>query len=272
MSWYIGETALSSRLLLGTARYPSPAVLQSSIQAIKTDIVTVSLRRETANPNKQSTPTENSNRFWSYIKNSGCHLLPNTAGCRSAQEAITTAHMARDMFETHWIKLEVIGEDYTLQPNPFELIKAAYQLTKDGFTVFPYCTDDLIVCQELINAGCSILMPWAAPIGSGQGPLNQLALKTLRYRFSKYTLIVDAGIGAPSHATQIMEMGYDAVLVNSAIALATNPPQMAKAFHLAVQAGHHGHLAGIMPKRDFATPSTPTLGQPFWQQTIYDVT
>ena len=265
MPWQVGNTIISSRLLLGTARYPSPAILQSSIQSSGTEIITVSLRREMAgvhtNPNKAK-----HHGFWSYIQNSGCHLLPNTAGCRSAKEAITTALMAREMFETHWIKLEVIGDEYTLQPNPFELVDAAHTLVQEGFLVFPYCTDDLILCQELVNVGCNILMPWAAPIGSGQGPLNPLALKTLRQRFPNQILIVDAGIGAPSHGTQLMEMGYDAILVNSAVALATDPVKMASAFKHAIQAGYLGHQAGIMPKRDFATPSTPTIGQPFWQQ------
>jgi thiazole synthase len=174
--------------------------------------------------------------------------------------------MAREIFETDWIKLEVIGDDYTLQPNPFELVTAAAELIAAGFTVLPYCTDDLILCRRLVEIGCTILMPWAAPIGSGQGPVNPLALKTLRQRLPNTTLIVDAGIGAPSHATQVMEMGYDAVLVNSAVALAGEPAQMAAAFKHATQAGRAGYEAGIMPKRDFATPSTPPIGQPFWQQ------
>lgn len=261
MSWQIAEQTLKSRFLLGTALYPSPAMMQQAITQSKADIITVSLRRQAPqnNPN-QGKP------FWDYVKDSGCHILPNTAGCRSAHEAITTAQMAREVFETNWIKLEVIGDDYTLAPNPFELVIATAELVRAGFIVFAYCTDDLVLCQKLIDCGCQVLMPWAAPIGSGQGVINPFALTTLRKRLPQATLIVDAGIGAPSQAAQVMEMGFDAVLVNSAVALAGNPVQMAEAFATAIQAGRDAYQAGLMPKRDLASPSTPTFGQPFWHQ------
>ena len=194
-------------------------------------------------------------------------LLPNTAGCRSVQEAVTTAQMARELFNTHWIKLEIIGDEYNLQPNPFDLVEAARLLINDGFEVFPYTTDDFIVAQRLVDVGCQILMPWASPIGSGRGLMNPYALRVLRERFPDTTLIVDAGLGLPSHATQVMEMGYDGVLLNSAVALAHDPVQMARAFSYAVQAGHACFTAGPMPKREMASPSTPTLNTPFWHQT-----
>ena len=261
MNWQLGEQTLNSRFLLGTALYPSPAIMQKAITQSKTEIITVSLRRQASQNNPQQ-----GKPFWDYIKDSGCRILPNTAGCRSAREAVTTAHMAREVFETQWIKLEVIGDDYTLQPNPFELVIATAELIREGFIVFAYCTDDLVLCQKLLDIGCQILMPWAAPIGSGQGVINPFALTTLRKRLPAATLIVDAGIGTPSQAAQVMEMGFDAVLVDSAVALASDPVKMAEAFAGAIQAGRTAYQAGLMPKRDMASPSTPTVGQPFWHQ------
>ncbi len=192
--------------------------------------------------------------------------MPNTAGCHCAQEAVTTAEMAREIFETNWIKLEVIGDDYTLQADVLESLKAATELIKRGFKVFPYCTDDLVMCQRLFDAGCEILMPWAAPIGSGKGIINAYALSTLRSRLPGATLIVDAGIGKPSDAAQAMELGYDAVLINSAIALAGSPVQMAQAFKSAIIAGRLGYEAICIPERNQASPSTALLDTPFWQQ------
>jgi thiazole synthase len=200
------------------------------------------------------------------IKGLNLNILPNTAGCRTASESITTACMARELFGTNWVKLEVIGDDYTLQPNPFELVEAAKSLIAEGFEVFPYTTDDLIVAQRLVEVGCKIIMPWAAPIGSGQGLTDRRALETLRARLPDTTLIVDAGIGKPSHAVQVMEMGYDGVLINSAVALATDPIGMAKAFALAVECGRQGCLSGPMEERQMASPSTPTVGTPFWHR------
>jgi thiazole synthase len=193
----------------------------------------------------------------------GVRLLPNTAGCRSAREAVTLAHMARELLQTHWIKLEVVGDEHTLQPDPFELVRAATQLVKDGFEVFPYCTDDLVSCQRLLDAGCRILMPWGAPIGSGQGLLNPWALRTLRARLPDATLIVDAGIGAPSHAALAMELGFDAVLLNSAVAHATDPVGMATAFRHAIEAGRLGWRSGLIAPQDMAVASTPVAGRPF---------
>ena len=171
--------------------------------------------------------------------------------------------MAREMFGTNWIKLEVVGDEYTLQPDPWELVEAARELSKDGFEVFPYCTDDLVTCNRLLDAGCRILMPWGAPIGSGQGLLNPTALRTLRSRLPGVPLVVDAGIGSPRDAVQAMELGYDAVLVNSAVALAHDPVAMARAFRLAIEGGRLAWEAGIMAKQEMAVATTPVTGRPF---------
>ncbi len=174
--------------------------------------------------------------------------------------------MAREVFKTNWIKLETVGDEYTLQPDPFALVEAAQILIKDGFEVFPYTTEDLVVAERLIGAGCSILMPWAAPIGSGQGIVNMQAMKTLRARLPDTTLIVDAGIGLPSHAAAAMELGFDGVMLNTAVALADDAPKMAEAFAHAIQAGRMGYEAGLMLPREFAEPSTPTMGTPFQKE------
>lgn len=257
--WKLHDTILSSRLLLGTAQYPSLDILLQSIIQSKAEVITLSLKRQS--------PKENGGElFWQEIKKLKCHLLPNTAGCRTAKDAITTAEISRELFETNWIKLEVIGDDYTLQPDPFELVKAAEQLTKQGFEIFPYCTDDLILCQHLIDCGCKILMPLAAPIGTGKGIINLYALDTLRNRLPKINLIIDAGIGKPSHAAQAMEMGCDGILLNTAIASAQNPVLMASAFKDAVTAGRKAYEAGIMPEKNIAKSSTCLVDTPFWQQ------
>ena len=257
--WQVGAVTLGSRFLLGTAGYPSPALLAEAIVASGAEVVTVGLKRSLA--------AAGDNGFVAAIRavlaRTGARLLPNTAGCRSAQEAITLAHMARELYGTPWVKLEVVGDEHTLQPDPFELLAAAAQLVRDGFTVLPYCTDDLVLCRRLLDAGCPLLMPWGAPIGSGQGLLNPFALRTLRERLPDAVLIVDAGIGAPSHAAQAMELGYDAVLLNSAVAQAREPVAMARAFRLAIDAGRAGWRAGVMARQDFAVPSTPVLGDPF---------
>ena len=209
---------------------------------------------------------EHGKDFWAYLKQLDIHLLPNTAGCQSVKEAITTAEMAREIFGTNWVKLEVIGDEYNLQPNPFALLDATKELIAQGFEVFPYCTDDLVLCEKLAEAGCRILMPWGAPIGTGRGLTDPYALKTLRARMPNITLIVDAGIGAPSHAVQAMELGYDGILLNTAVAQANAPECMAEAFKHALRAGRLGYEAGRIPEKDLAAPSTPTLGTPFWHQ------
>jgi len=256
--WHIGGRTLQSRFLLGTAGYPSPAVLQQAIAASGAQVVTVGLRRQLAAGAQASADGD----FFGIIKSTGAHLLPNTAGCRTAREAITLAQMARELFDTTWIKLEVVGDEHTLQPDPFELVDAARQLVKDGFEVFPYCTDDLVSCQRLLDAGCKILMPWGAPIGSGQGLVNPGALRILRARLPGVPLIVDAGIGSPADAVQAMEMGLDGVLLNTAVAKALNPVRMARAFGLGIQAGRLAYEAGVMAPQDMAVASTPVAGYP----------
>ncbi len=259
MSWTLAEKTLDSRFLIGSALYPSPQIMQDAIRASGSQVVTVSLRRQN--------PTEGGgNAFWDILAELDLNILPNTAGCYSVKEAITTAQMARELFNTHWIKLEVIGDEYNLQPDPFALLEATKELISQGFEVFPYATDDLILAEKLVEAGCNIVMPWGAPIGTGKGLMNPYALKTLRARLPDTTLIVDAGIGAPSHAVQALEMGFDGVLLNTAVAEAAKPVIMAQAFKHALQAGRLAYESGIMPERDLAKPSTPVLGTPFWQQ------
>lgn len=245
-------TEIKNRLLLGTAQYPSPKVLTQAIQACGTEIVTVSLRRESAGGSGDG--------FWEGLRATGCKILPNTAGCHTVQEAVTTAHMAREVFGTDWIKLEVIGHSDTLQPDVFALVEAARVLVRDGFQVFPYTTDDLVVGEKLVEAGCELLMPWGAPIGSGQGLRNPDALRAMRAHFPDTPLIVDAGIGRPSDACRAMELGMDAVLLNTAVAKAGDPVGMACAMVQAIEAGLAGFDADPMEPRDMAVPSTPILG------------
>jgi thiazole synthase len=245
---------LSSRLLLGTARYPSPKVLADAIQASGAEVVTVSLRREAG-------PERGGQSFWSIIRALGVRVLPNTAGCHSVKEAVTTAHMAREMFDTPWIKLEVIRDDETLQPDVFGLVEAARVLSEEGFEVFPYTTEDLAVADRLVEAGCKVLMPWGAPIGSARGLNNVYGLKALRAHFPDIPLVVDAGLGVPSHAAAAMELGYDAVLLNTAVAEAGDPVAMAKAFAMAINAGRMAFAAQPLEPRDMAVPSTPVLGK-----------
>jgi thiazole synthase len=251
------DREFSSRLLIGTALYPSPKIMQDAIRAAGSQIVTVSLRRETAGG-------KTGDAFWSLIRELDVTVLPNTAGCKSVREAVTTAKLARELFGTSWIKLEVIADNDTLQPDVIGLVNAAAILIKDGFEVFPYCTEDLSVAMRLVDAGCKVVMPWAAPIGSAKGIVNRDALKLLRERLPDITLVVDAGIGAPSHAAQALELGYDAVLLNTAVAKAADPVAMAGAFKQAVEAGRTAYDAGLMDARDFASPSTPVVGTPFW--------
>ncbi|GLU27677.1 thiazole synthase [Brucella sp. NBRC 12950] len=252
---FYGKT-FESRLLLGTAQYPSPSILADSVRSSKSGIVTVSLRRESGNMRAGQD-------FWTLIKDLGVSVLPNTAGCHTAREAVTTAKMARDVFGTNWIKLEVIGDHDTLQPDPFGLVEAARILCDEGFEVFPYMNDDLVVAEKLIEAGCKVLMPWGAPIGSGRGLNNPYALKTMRAHFPDIPLVVDAGIGVPSHAAAAMELGFDAVLINTAVAKAGDPAAIARAFALAVEAGRIAYEADPIEARDMAAPSTPLLGKAF---------
>ena len=249
-------TEVSSRLMLGTAQYPSPAILADSFRRSGSGIATVSVRREAGGGRAGQD-------FWTLIKDLGVIVLPNTAGCHSVREAFTTAQMARELFDTDWIKLEVIGNADNLQPDPFGLVEASRRLVDDGFRVFPYCTDDLVLCENLLMVGCQVLMPWGAPIGSGMGLNNPYGLRALRQNFPEIPLVVDAGLGLPSQAARVMEMGYDAVLVNTAVAKAGDPAAMAEGFAKAVEAGAIAYAADPMEPRDMASPSTPVLGKAF---------
>lgn len=247
---------IKSRMMLGTAQYPSPAILADAFRRSGAGIATVSVRRESGGD-------QAGQDFWSLIKDLDVAVLPNTAGCHSVREAVTTAQMARELFDTPWIKLEVIGHADTLQPDPFGLVEAARILTEDGFQVFPYCTEDLVLCEKLVEAGCEVLMPWGAPIGTGLGLNNVYGLRSLRAHFPDLPLVVDAGLGVPSQAAQAIEMGYDAVLLNTAVAKAGDPAAMAEGFAKAVEAGALAYQADPMEPRDMAAPSTPVLGKAF---------
>lgn len=246
-------TEIDSPMMLGTAQYPSPAILADAFRASGAGIATVSLRREQGG----------GQGFWDLVSGLGVRILPNTAGCYTVKEAVTTAHMARELFDTPWIKLEVIGNADTLQPDVFALVEATRILAEDGFQVFPYCTEDLTVCDRLLNVGCEVLMPWGAPIGSGLGINNEWGLRALRAHFPDVTLVVDAGIGLPSHAARAMELGYDAVLLNTAVAKAGDPVGMAKAMGLAIEAGRAAYRSVPMEPREMASPSTPVIGKAF---------
>ncbi len=252
MADFYGVT-LETALMLGTAQYPSPTVMEEAFHSSRASVATVSLRREAGQ----------GQAFWDIIKGLGVRVLPNTAGCHSAREAVTTARMARELFDTPWIKLEVIGHADTLQPDPFGLVEAAQTLASEGFEVFPYTTEDQVLAARLLDAGCKVLMPWGAPIGSGLGLNNPYGLRTLRAAFPDVPMVIDAGLGLPSHAAQAMEMGFDAVLLNTAVAQAGDPIAMARAFALAAESGALARQADPMEARDMAAPSTPLLGQAF---------
>ena len=250
------ETEIASRLMLGTAQYPSPGVLADAFRRSGAGIATVSVRREAGHEKAGAA-------FWDLVRDLGVAVLPNTAGCHSVREAVTTAQMARELFETDWIKLEVIGHADTLQPDPFGLVEAARILVDDGFKVFPYTTEDIVLADRLLSVGCEVLMPWGAPIGTGLGLTNIYGLRTLRAQFPDVPMVVDAGLGLPSQAAAAMEMGFDAVLLNTAVAKAGDPPAMAQGFARAVEAGRLAFEADPMEARDMAAPSTPLIGKAF---------
>lgn len=249
-------TEVTSRLMLGTAQYPSPAVLEQAFRRSGAGIATVSVRREAGAERAGAA-------FWDLVAQLGVRVLPNTAGCHSVREAVTTAQMARELFDTKWIKLEVIGHADTLQPDPFGLVEAARILTDEGFEVFPYTTEDLVLAERLLEVGCKVLMPWGAPIGTGLGLTNIYGLRTLRAQFPDVPMVVDAGLGLPSQAARAMEMGFDAVLLNTAVARAGDPVGMAEGFARAVEAGRLAYEADPMEPRDMAAPSTPLIGKAF---------
>jgi thiazole synthase len=250
----IGSYVLNSRLLVGSSRFPNPQVLVEALRESETELVTVAIRRVNLGD-----PAGNA--FVEMLKKGDYHLLPNTAGCYTAREAILVAELAREALETDLIKLEVIGDDETLYPDTEQLLNAARTLVVDGFTVLAYANDDPVTCRKLADIGCAAVMPLAAPIGSGAGILNRYTLRLIREHVPDCPLIVDAGIGTASDAAVAMELGYDGVLVNTAIAEAEHPVAMARAMKLAVRAGRSAWEAGRIPARDMAKASTPFEGK-----------
>lgn len=247
-------THLNNRLFLGTGRYPSSEILEATLRAARPGMVTAAIRRI------GSTETDGRN-FAEMLRELQVPVLPNTAGCHQPGEAVATARLARDMFETNWIKLEVIGSAEWLEPDVVGLVEAATILVKEGFEVFPYTTDDLRVAERLLRAGCQVLMPWAAPIGSGFGLENRAGLLRLRRAFPHVPMIVDAGLGLPSQAADVLEAGFDAVLLNSAVARSGDPVRMALAFSAATYAGRLAFEAGPMSPQRKAQCSTPDVGK-----------
>lgn len=246
----IGGVSFASRLLVGTAGYPNRQTMLQALEASGTSLVTVAVRRVSLSSDGESLPA---------LLGDSYQLLPNTAGCFTVRDARLTAELAREALGTPWLKLELIGDRETLYPDVVQLITAAEALVRDGFVVLPYCTDDPVVCQRLADVGCAAVMPLASFIGSGQGIRNPGALEHLCER-SPVPVIVDAGIGTASHAALAMELGASAVLVNTAVARADSPVHMATALRHGVAAGRLARLAGRIPERRFAEPSSPEIG------------
>jgi thiazole synthase len=248
----IANKEFNSRLILGTSRYPDPGTMLESLDASGTELITVSIRRLNLNGNGHES-------ILNLIDKDKYSILPNTAGCFTAKEAVLTAQLAREALNTNWVKLEVIGDDETLFPDVPELLKAAEQLLGDGFIVLPYCNDDPVTCKKLADMGCAAVMPLGAPIGSGMGIRNPYNIQIIR-EMVNIPLIVDAGVGTASDAAFAMELGVDGVLMNTAVAGAEHPVQMAKAMKLAVEAGRLAFEAGRIPKRLYAIASSPIDG------------
>ncbi len=251
-SFTIAGKTFASRLIVGTGKYSSHAVMQQAHEASGADMVTVAVRR--VNISDRSQPS-----LLDFIDTSKIFLLPNTAGCYTADEAVRTARLGREAGLSHWVKLEVIGDEATLFPDNEELIKATRILVKEGFVVLPYTTDDVVVCRKLEDAGAAAVMPLGAPIGSGLGIQNVNNIRIIR-EFSHVPVIVDAGVGTASDAALAMELGADGVLMNTAIAGAQDPVAMAEAMKLAVRAGRLAYGAGRIAKKLYASASSPVEG------------
>jgi len=249
----LGDLTLQSRVLLGTSRYPNQQSMLDCLEASGCEMVTISLRRVPTN-------TQGTENLYLLLRERGYHLLPNTAGCFTAKEAILTAELAREALETNWIKLEVIADEETLLPDGEELLEAAEILVRSGFQVLPYTNDDPVLAQKLEQVGCTAVMPLASPIGTGLGIRNPHNLELIRSRVS-VPVIVDAGLGTASDITQAFELGCDAVLLNTAVARARHPVQMASAVGAAALAGRMAHLSGRMPAKNYAVASTPMQGK-----------
>lgn len=246
----IGDRTLTSRLVLGTGGATSHASLEAAVRASGTQLVTVAMRRA---------PREGNGGLLDLLDACGVDLLPNTAGCRTAREALLTARLAREALGTSWVKLEVVADDRTLLPDVVELVDAAEQLVRDGFTVLPYTTDDPVVARRLVDVGCAAVMPLGSPIGSGLGIRNPHAIELVRDAVD-VPVILDAGIGTASDAALAMELGCDAVLLATAVTRAEDPATMAAAMRHAVLAGRLAHRAGRIPVRRLALASSPTTG------------
>jgi thiazole synthase len=246
----IAGRTLRSRLLLGTGGFPSLQLLTEAIRASQTELVTVALRRVEA---------AGQGPLLDVLAGERVGVLPNTAGCYTARDAILTAKLAREAFETNWIKLEVIGDEDTLLPDATELLSAAEQLVDDGFVVLPYTTDDPVLARRLVDVGCAAVMPLGAPIGSGMGIRNPYNIALIRESVT-VPVVLDAGVGTASDATLAMELGCDAVMVASAISRAQDPVAMAAAMRAGVQAGRLARAAGRIPRRTYATASSPETG------------
>ncbi len=245
----IGTLEFASRLIVGTGKYPSLEVMQAAHAASGAQMVTVAIRRIALDDPSGKTLLD-------YIDRSRVTILPNTAGCYCARDAILTAQLARELLQTDLVKLEVVGDAQTLHPDPRATLEAAERLVADGFTVLPYTGDDPVVCRQLEEIGCAAVMPLAAPIGSGLGVCNPYAIRTIKER-AKVPVIVDAGVGTASDAAIAMELGVDAILMNTGIAAARDPVLMARAMRRAVEAGRMAYLAGRMTKRLYASASSP---------------
>jgi thiazole synthase len=246
----IAGRTFTSRLVLGTSRYPNQQVLLDALTASGTEMLTVSIRRISVAREGESLLELLGPRY---------HLLPNTAGCYTARDAVVTAKLAREALETDWVKLEVIGDDETLFPDVEQLLPAAEELVKDGFVVLPYCNDDPITCRKLEDIGCAAIMPLGAPIGSGMGIRNPYNLAIIREQ-ARIPVIVDAGVGTASDAAVAMELGCDGILMNTAVAQAKDPVLMAQAMRGAVEAGRLAYRAGRVPRKLYANASTTFEG------------
>lgn len=249
----IAGRTFRSRLMIGTGKYRSFQEMARCHEASGAEVVTVAVRRVNLDDRSKESLLD-------YIDRSKYFILPNTAGCYNVEEAVRTARLAREALETDWVKLEVIGDQQTLYPDTAGLIEATRILVKDGFIVLPYTSDDLIVARRLIDAGASAVMPLGAPIGSGMGIQNPASLRILREMITDVPLIVDAGVGTASDACVAMELGYEGVLLNTAVAEAEDAERMARAMGLAVEAGRLAALAGRMPRRLYASASSPLAG------------
>jgi thiazole synthase len=252
MTFEIAGRQFESRLIIGTGGFRNLQVMAEAVEASRAEMATLALRR--VDPTARGSIVD-------VLENANCFLLPNTAGCFTARDAVTTAQLAREAFETDWVKLEVIGDDKTLLPDPAELLEAAETLVADGFTVLPYTNDDPILARRLEDIGCAAVMPLGSPIGSGMGIRNPYNLRLIVEQ-ARVPVILDAGIGTASDAAIAMEMGCDGVLLASAVSRAQDPPRMARAMRLAVEAGRDAFEAGRIPRRLYAEASTPTEGIP----------